>query len=673
MQRSRLFVRSLAFSTVTGLISIGLAPSHAADVARTVSAGAASEAAGLVQAALDAELAGDMSRRGELLAMAVAADPDYAPARWHSGLVNFGGKWRTAEMVQELVTHDARWDEYRELRDSRGAAAADHLELAQWCREHELENEARFHWANVLLADPSNELARDALEIRDVRGRMFTERQIAELERMRDAAEENFKRFKPQMVALCRDAVAADATKRNAALAAIRALTDPAVMEALQFAAAKYSATSAKFALDMQLAMISAFANMPQHDATLRLMNFAVFSRHAEVRKLAAESLKARPQTDYVPLLMSALRAPIDVSVDVIALPDGTVRMTETIEQQGPESDRRHIRSTNFETDGVLHYDRTGPSPADVLGTHLSRAEAIAADSQARAEAANAEAAERNDRIEEALQIATGEDLGDDPEAWWGDWQHYNELSPSPEEDYQVSYEERTSRYRYAQEKPMYPTRQNIQRKGEGAPRDTRLDYTPERQPRRSLGMTRTNELINPEPVGVMRPRRCECFVAGTLVWTQAGPVAIEKIRVGDLVLSQDPHTGEAAYRPVLETTYGPSTGVVDVQIGDETFGVTRGHRFWVNGAGWVMAKHLEPATPVHSLTGLAEVRGVTKRETVDCYNLVVDDFHTYFVGETKILVHDKGCPRPVLASVPGSARARNAAATRRTYAQRSE
>jgi hypothetical protein len=636
----------------------GLSTTKAAGVASSEST---DDAASLVQAALDAELAGDMTRRGELLAMAVAADPDYAPARWHSGLVNFDGKWRTAETVQELVTHDARWDEYRELRGSLGDSAADHLELAQWCREHKLENEARFHWANVLLADPSNELARDALEIRNVRGRLFTERQIAELQQMRDAAEENFKRFKPQMVALCRDAVAADATKRKAALAEIRALTDPAAMEALQFAAAKYSAKSAKFALDMQLAMIAAFANMPQHDATLRLMNFAVFSRHEEVRKVAAELLKPRPQTDYVPLLMSALRAPIDVSVDVIALPDGTVRMTETIEQQGPEQDRRHIRSTNFETDGVLHYDRTGPSPADVLGAHLSRAEAIAADSQARVETANAEAAQRNDRIVEALHIATGEDFGDDPEAWWGDWQHYNELAPGPTEDYQVTYEQQTSRYRYAQEKPMYPTRQKMDRKGEGAPRGaSRLDFTPRPEPVGTLSVARTNEGIGGRALG--DERRCECFVAGTLVWTQAGPVAIEEITVGDLVLSQDPNSGEAAYRPVLETTFGPTTGVVDVQIGDETFGVTRGHRFWVNGAGWVMAKQLELATPVHTLNGLAEVRSVTKRETVDCYNLVVDDFHTYFVGEAKILVHDKGCPRPVLASVPGSATLRSTA-----------
>jgi len=53
-------------------------------------------------------------------------------------------------------------------------------------------------------------------------------------------------------------------------------------------------------------------------------------------------------------------------------------------------------------------------------------------------------------------------------------------------------------------------------------------------------------------------PRRHECFVAGTPVWTVSGPVAIEKIRVGDLVLSQALDTGELAFQPVLQTTQRP-------------------------------------------------------------------------------------------------------------------
>ena len=45
------------------------------------------------------------------------------------------------------------------------------------------------------------------------------------------------------------------------------------------------------------------------------------------------------------------------------------------------------------------------------------------------------------------------------------------------------------------------------------------------------------------------------CLAAGTPIWTDAGPVAVEKIKVGDQVLSQNPETGELAYKPVMHTT----------------------------------------------------------------------------------------------------------------------
>jgi hypothetical protein len=35
-------------------------------------------------------------------------------------------------------------------------------------------------------------------------------------------------------------------------------------------------------------------------------------------------------------------------------------------------------------------------------------------------------------------------------------------------------------------------------------------------------------------------------------------------------------------------------------------------------------------------------------------YNLVVADFHTYFVGQTKLLSHDVTPREPTLARVPG-------------------
>ena len=42
-------------------------------------------------------------------------------------------------------------------------------------------------------------------------------------------------------------------------------------------------------------------------------------------------------------------------------------------------------------------------------------------------------------------------------------------------------------------------------------------------------------------------PIHYSCLAAGTPIWTDAGPVSVEKIKVGDRVLSQDADTGELA------------------------------------------------------------------------------------------------------------------------------
>ena len=143
-------------------------------------------------------------------------------------------------------------------------------------------------------------------------------------------------------------------------------------------------------------------------------------------------------------------------------------------------------------------------------------------------------------------------------------------------------------------------------------------------------------------------------FPPGTLVWTELGPVAIEQIRPGDRVLSQDPESGELAYKVVTETTQRPPSPILRMALDGMAMETTRGHLFWRVGDGWRMAKELQSGDRLHGLAGAVTVAGVTERPSSPAYNLVVEGFATYFVGQSRLLVHDNTARQVTAARLPG-------------------
>jgi hypothetical protein len=145
------------------------------------------------------------------------------------------------------------------------------------------------------------------------------------------------------------------------------------------------------------------------------------------------------------------------------------------------------------------------------------------------------------------------------------------------------------------------------------------------------------------------------CFAKGTPVWTQQGPRPIDSIRVGDLVLSQNVESGELAYKPVIATTLRPPAPIVRIEAGENVrIDATGGHRFWVSGEGWVRARQLKSGQPLHSTDGTTLVSQVSEQPNAPAYNLVVADFHTYFVSQAKLLCQDNLLPKPTTVLVPG-------------------
>ncbi|WP_016739355.1 MULTISPECIES: polymorphic toxin-type HINT domain-containing protein [Bacillales] len=138
----------------------------------------------------------------------------------------------------------------------------------------------------------------------------------------------------------------------------------------------------------------------------------------------------------------------------------------------------------------------------------------------------------------------------------------------------------------------------------------------------------------------------CNCFTAGTKVLTDKGENNIEDIEVGDRVFSKDEETGEVAYKEVTATFNHETDEIYQIHVGDQIIESTYNHPFWVDGKGWTYVKDLKVGDLLVQSDGntleIDSIELLHKQVTV--YNMTVDEFHTYFVSDLGIWVHNTNC-----------------------------
>jgi RHS repeat-associated protein len=142
------------------------------------------------------------------------------------------------------------------------------------------------------------------------------------------------------------------------------------------------------------------------------------------------------------------------------------------------------------------------------------------------------------------------------------------------------------------------------------------------------------------------------CFPAGTEIHTKNGLQQIEKIKVGDEVLSRNTKSGKLEYKKVISLTAAHLDNVLEVSVFGEPTPLrpTPSHPFFAkhrgeNAGNWVKASDLRVGDLVLNATGgwssVTQVSPVKQRDTV--YNFEVEENHDYFVGSSGLLVHN-GC-----------------------------
>ena len=154
-----------------------------------------------------------------------------------------------------------------------------------------------------------------------------------------------------------------------------------------------------------------------------------------------------------------------------------------------------------------------------------------------------------------------------------------------------------------------------------------------------------------PVPVSPSSKHEPACFVAGTPVLTPRGLVAIEELAVGDEVVTMHDHTHEPGVRRLTQVFHHEQRGIARLVLEDErgtavqSLDVTPEHPFYVPGFGFAPVSDLVPGVTQVQRADASRltVRSVQQlAQTADVFNLEVDEFHTYFVGDSNVWVHNQ-------------------------------
>ncbi len=494
-----------------------------------------------------------------------------------------------------------------------------HIKLALWCETQGLASEAHLHFSAAAHLNPRNDVAWKHLGYVAYHGHWVTREQRANAERIADHQRKADQVWKARLEQWRK--WLSDDTLRAQAEAALGEVREPAAVPSIIRVFAGGSQPEPMWAVRL----LDRFNNVPE--ATRALARIAVMSADRSVRASAIDALRGRTQRDFVGDLVDQIQQPIQYRIEPVRGPGspGVLDIDAARFSMRRLYDAPAVANFTSAFFGYIGYDPFG-MPVIASGREMNRiaseiqrgdVAAQARDLRAieertaqmiatanfKAEVArqalyddvkaielhNTECDAVNSRVLAVLRAVTGEDFGDDADAWYAWW--YDRLG-----------------YRY------------------------------EAPPKVSLVQSVIQQLPSPYITS--------CFTAKTPVHTSEGPRPIESLHVGDRVLSQDIKTGELAFAPISAVYHNPPGELVDITLDNgETLAASTYHRFWIAGKGWAMARELKVGDALRLINGVSRISAVSAGRTAPLFNLDVDRNATFFVGYAGALVHDNTLP----------------------------
>ena len=131
----------------------------------------------------------------------------------------------------------------------------------------------------------------------------------------------------------------------------------------------------------------------------------------------------------------------------------------------------------------------------------------------------------------------------------------------------------------------------------------------------------------------------------GTPVQAEQGAIPIETVTVGTMVWAWDEETGDVALKEVVETYVNETDELIRLYVCDEEIVCTPSHPFYSPVKGWTDAVHLRAGDILVLVNGEYVVVEKVQHEILEApitvYNFQVADYHTYYVADSGVLVHN--------------------------------
>ncbi len=523
---------------------------------------------------------------------------------WQSGFVRSEEGWSAYESVVGASKPRVENTEYEQLKSKGPVGPRDRLLLAKWCLRNKRPDQYRAHMLAAIQGDPSlaNPKLLSRMGFRQVAGTWLSPEEIYDIVKRSAVIDKSIRDF-GDICRKIRIGLEGNARQVSNARSQLANLRSHEAIPAIDSALGPGNAGCHREA-------VQAFSRLDSATSTLMLAKYAVFSPASSARNAATEALKERTLTDFVPPLLDLLvtDAKIEVTESRLSPFSDFVKRVRVVRETRNKRHTLVLDSITPITTIRVGDPHSGTSPDFRYGgaymTSVGAARLHKMHYKHRA--AHNQLSKRqdlsniNNRVLPVLAQVSDE-TSDDPKSYWTWWNSYTDVR-APEK----------------------------------------------------IEVLETEQLQLPREVFRVSP---SCFVAGTPVLTESGHKPIEKIGIGDRVLSQDIDTGELRYRVVQQTTVRPPHAAMDVHFDSDRIRCTGGHNFWRAGAGWVKARDLLPGDRIRTPTKTVEVTKLSPASPAKTYNLVVEGFHTYFVGETGLLVQDVLPIRPTDNVLPGLSR----------------